>query len=510
MFNHAMHNFGSFRMAEFSLSTDGAIHNYFADHFSPLLVLLSPLKYLFGSYTLLLIQLGSVIFGGIGVYKLSLNAELSTKVGAIILIHFFSLWGIYFALSFDFHLNVIAAMLVPWLVLTYRTKNTLQFLVFALLILLSKENIALWLPFIIIGLVLVEKKKIRDLWRLEIPLIIFTFLYAISVLVLIMPGLSESGINMQLERYSFMGESFGDKLNYFLNNPLDPFRLLLDQRLDPNAPAGMKLEFHLVMLLSGGLLILFRPLYIIMLIPIYAQKFLSMHPIIWGINMQYSIEVLPVISLVTIDVLANMKSNAWRLRLSILLALTALIVTISRIENQVIPWWDNTNVAFYKAEHYQPFVPRAEVKKLESLIPASSRICVSSSLSPRLSFRKEISLFPNVLNADYIALLEKDYYPLEQYDYYFSMDTLIYYGHYELVHRTENTFLYKRKGCINKDFKALPHPQMVWNLKIKKKVQTIRNDEKWLKDVEKKARTHNISIDSMLYLDAAYILKNPQ
>ena len=30
-------------------------------------------------------------------------------------VHFFSMWGIYSALSYDYHDNVMAAMFVPWL-----------------------------------------------------------------------------------------------------------------------------------------------------------------------------------------------------------------------------------------------------------------------------------------------------------------------------------------------------------------------------------------------------------
>ena len=39
-------------------------------------------------------------------------------------------------------------------------------------------------------------------------------------------------------------------------------------------------------------------------------------------------------------------------------------------------------------------------------------------------------------------------------------------------------------------------------------IKTIRADENWMRIVEEKAREHNISVDSMLLLDAKWIIES--
>lgn len=123
MFNQALYSFAHLKSNLFTLDVNGNIVNYFADHFSPITFLYAPFYYLLGSYTLLIIQIVAILFGGYGAYKYA-KLQLDSKyLPLIVLFHFFVIWGIYSALSFDFHNNVVAAMLVPWLVYFYALRR---------------------------------------------------------------------------------------------------------------------------------------------------------------------------------------------------------------------------------------------------------------------------------------------------------------------------------------------------------------------------------------------------
>ncbi len=505
MFNHAIYSFSRFENAIFSLSTDGSITNYFADHFAPITVLLAPFRYVFGTYTLLIAQIVAILFGGYGVFKLAIQAGIKHWLALIILIQFYSMWGIYSALSFDFHTNVLAAMFVPWLVYFYHTKNKGWFLVFFLLILISKENMALWLGFIMLGLIIRKKPNWHNYLRFEIPLTVLAFAYSIFVIGWVMPELSASGENLQMGRYGHLGEGFSSKIQTLLFHPLETIDLFFDQSRFPDAPEGIKMEFHYVMLLSGGVLVFMRPRYLVMLIPIYAQKFLSSSMGQWGIDAQYSIEFVPIICIAAIDVargITNFKIKAISL---VGIAISTIIVSIVKMESRVIPMFDNTKVAFYCAKHYQVDLDVDEISRALSFIPLNSSICTSSNLAPHIAFRDKLFLFPNINNAEYIVLIHggRNLYPSNRDGLNVMIDALAENGEYDFIHYGTYTMVLRRADIAQK---LLPL-RLQWNARMDHYRHAITTDSLWLEAVRKKSIHNGISLDSMIQMDALYLVE---
>ncbi|MDB5234653.1 MAG: hypothetical protein JWR44_1646, partial [Hymenobacter sp.] len=93
------------------------MRNMFGDHFTITQPLWGPLYWLFGSYALLVVQIGMMLMGGYGAYRLHLLRTQNGQPGAALglLVMFLSTWGIYSALAYDYHDNILAAMLLPWL-----------------------------------------------------------------------------------------------------------------------------------------------------------------------------------------------------------------------------------------------------------------------------------------------------------------------------------------------------------------------------------------------------------
>ena len=114
LYTHALYDYANFRMADCSLFRPQA-QNLFSDHFDLYLPLLSPLVYVFGSYTLLLVQIVAALLGGWGVYKL---ISLYTDDGLMPVLAasvFFVSFGVIHAIAFDFLSNVLTSMMWPWL-----------------------------------------------------------------------------------------------------------------------------------------------------------------------------------------------------------------------------------------------------------------------------------------------------------------------------------------------------------------------------------------------------------
>lgn len=156
-----------------------AFSNVLSDHFSLYPLLISPFYWVFGTWTMLLLQFASILFGGWGVYRFVryLGASPISPYSARA---FFGFYGIYSALGFDYHDNVVAAMFVPWLLLAFHTKNWKQAVLFSVLIMISKENMALWLVFIGFGLFfrgMITKDKSLLIWSGSLSLTALVFLF---------------------------------------------------------------------------------------------------------------------------------------------------------------------------------------------------------------------------------------------------------------------------------------------------------------------------------------------
>jgi len=454
MFNHAIYSFSHLKMNYFTLDVWGNEINYFGDHFSPITILLSPFYYIFGSYTLLIIQVIFILWGGLGIYKYASLSHSRTYIPVLLTIQFFSIWGIYSALAFDFHNNVIAAMFVPWLFYFYEKANKKSFLLFFVLILISKENMALWMGFILIGLIvkrlMAEKGKIqvKELLKFEIPLIVISFLYFILIVGIVMPLIRHGQGSDQLGRYALLGSTMPEIFSKLFQNPKYVFSILFESPLKDGVGFGIKSELHFLILVSGGFALLYRPYYLVMLIPIYAQKLLTGDFFYWGINGQYSIEFVPILSLCLSDFLATRKSTKTAYGITIVTIISTLYFTFSSIEKNSGLWYDKTNSAFYSKIHYRSPLNISEINNTLTTLPDDAIISVSSVLSPHLAFRDKIYLFPVIKDATFIVLLTSNggTYPLNETDFLKKVDELLKDDKYEVKYRKNDLLILKRKN----------------------------------------------------------------
>ena len=63
--------------------------NVLADHFSLYPLLISPLYWVFGSYTMLIFQWAGILFGGLGVYRFVRFISNNKKLATFAVVHFF-------------------------------------------------------------------------------------------------------------------------------------------------------------------------------------------------------------------------------------------------------------------------------------------------------------------------------------------------------------------------------------------------------------------------------------
>lgn len=447
IYNNMLYSYSHFNL-NYTPIQQPLVYHAFADHFEPVFFLFAAFYWIFGSYTLLIIQIVMVIFGGLGAMRFAKLHSNNNTLSIAILIQFYAMWGVYSALAFDFHNNITAAMLVPW-VMVFAQQKKIKPLIFAwALILLSKENMALYGIFICLGLALhyFKDKQLRNLF---LVLTTASAVYFVLVVKIIIPSFQQPGAGYFYDgMYQSIGTTPKEILSNVISRPGYLFRLLFENFSGESIYDGIKKELHISVLVSGGVFLLFRPQFLVMLIPIYAQKLLNSDPARWGINYHYSIEFVPVITACTAVFITSINTEEkYKYYLGFLVALVTVNHTYSKIENRVSTWYDKNNVMFYDKSRYQSLFNVGQLHKdiKQYVTDDIDSLAAQNVLVPHLANRTHIYMFPNTVNANYILLApQTNTYPLKD-NYLNCVDTLKQSKYWQLTDSTASILLFKRK-----------------------------------------------------------------
>jgi uncharacterized membrane protein len=400
--------------------------NVLSDHFSLYPLLVSPFYWIFGEWTMLIFQFLAILFGGFGVYKYVLNLTKNTTISTLAVAHFFSFYGIYSALSFDYHDNVVATMFVPWFLLYFEQRNWRKAILFFVLIIIAKENMALWAVFIGIGVsfkALLQKDKQTALKGLFFALA--AGIYFILVLKVIIPSLATPGRDYLHNSFNALGGNFGEVIVNIIKHPLKTIELLFVNHSGDPIYDGIKVETYLALALAGGFLIVLAPEYLIMIVPILGQKMFNDLPIRWGISVHYSIEFAPIIVIAVYTIIHRLKK--YKVAVASVILASTFISSASFLDHRTSEYYNQANSQFYKKAHWKRDFDVAKVNRLLKTIPADARVSAQSCLAPHLAFRDYIFHYPFIGNANYIALLptEENKYPYDDVTYQKAIDDFL-------------------------------------------------------------------------------------
>lgn len=394
VYTHALYDYAHFRWSDTSVFTPES-HNLLSDHFDLYLILFSPLVWLLGPYALLVVQIAAVLFGGWGICRLVASYSDTSLLPLAAMVCFLSFFGIWQALAYDYHSSVVAAMLVPWLLLFIRRRRFGWATLMLMLIVIGKENMSLWCCFVMLALLWDYRKDVQARrWIAAFGL--FSALYFGVVCMVVMPALGASGGGFW--RYAYMGDSYAEVAVYLLSHPLEALRMLFVNTTDNPLRDGLKPQFYLCLLFSGGVLALLKPNYLLMLVPLLAQKMLSRDPLFWGVAYQYNVEFAPVVVAAAFIALSRLSSARWRVALAAA-ALAATIGTTIYTTRQERSWVDPARVRLSAPLHYQQHdFDQHYLRRLIDRVPEDASLCASSYFVPHLALRDSLYDFPNGLH----------------------------------------------------------------------------------------------------------------
>lgn len=202
-----------------------------------------------------------------------------------------------------------------------------------------------------------------------------------------MPYLNDEGQSRGFVRYRQWGDSYFEVLLYFITNPTEIFAVLFGH--------PKKIDFFVCLFFSGGIALLLKPNYLIMIIPLVVQKMLAKYSLLWSIYLQYNVEFAPIVVVaVCICILKIKKEKLMDIIICgiFLSTITTLIYTIEYGSYRQ----NKQRTQIFRAQHYkQPKFDVTEAYSYLKQIPDTASVCASGKFVPHLCLRKEIYTFPN-------------------------------------------------------------------------------------------------------------------
>lgn len=367
------------------------------DHVELILILFAPLYWLFGSYTLLIIQIIMILFGGLGVYsylKLKTKDKLTSACGMAI---FFLSYGILSALAYDYHNNTVGIMFLPWMLYFFEKRQLKYYYLFLLLFLTSKEDLALIAIFLGISYLIFEKGKAK--WH-GLATLAISASYFILATKIIIPAFLDSPYR-HLGCYQYLGNSLTEIAKNILLHPLATLQILFNQ------PA--KIASWKFFLTTGGILAIWHAPTSILLIPIFAEKFLSDKLTHWGVMFQYSVQFAPIIAIGACLIANRQKIIPKKILLVILLAVNIGSAILT-------PFNDNSDFTRIFNKKYYSCENCAEIKEAIKIIPPSASVTAHDNILPHMTGRNKIySLANKIGESEYIIASEKKIYYYQIY-----------------------------------------------------------------------------------------------
>lgn len=389
------------------------------DHFSFTLMLLAPfywaLNWLLGTYTLSFVQIILISFGGLALYKL-IEFKTSSRILSILaLLQYFTIYGRWSSFCTPCNLAIIAATAIPVFLYYFEKGKFTGAWITLIFILLAREDTALWMLFIGLFLI-IEHRKEKDFIKTSLLMMAASFTYFIVVFKVFIPLLETPTIKYVLFNYSALGKNPGEALLFMLTHPLRSVELMFVNHSGEPAYDGVKAEFFYVYILCGGFVLLFRPRYILLFIPLIMKKMYNDLPVRWSIESYYSIEFVSMLPIAVFLIISEIKNTLARNIITIVVCINTLWVTTYKLlEKGRVLNYDNTTFAFYRNSMYTSPLPVRDIHNKLRMIPPDAAVSSSGTINPHLMLRMKNYYFPHIYDATYIAVMNgRDTWPMDQ------------------------------------------------------------------------------------------------
>lgn len=441
LYTNALYDYAHFRFADTSLFLPEN-KNLLADHFDLYLMLFSPLSWIFKSYTLLVVQSVAVVIGGFGIYFLLNENENTRSYRVWGMVMFYLFFGTLAALSYDYHSNVISAMVLPFFFLMVNRNAWTKAFALLIFMCLGKENVSLFLLFVSLGLFW-KYFKLKESRKYLLLFAVFSLLYFLFMVKWVMPTIAGEKDFVHFGKYPVLGGDMTAAIKFMVMHPLEFIRLLFVNHM-PQDPTynNEKAFFYLVLFVAGGWALFIRPWYFVMVLPIIIQKELTNQPSTWGCVYQYSIEFAPIVVLAVMEVVSKWKFNTNRVG-AMLIFFTLSSTVYGMVERSKA--WEKERFVFWQKPHFKPHYDLTDVKALMEKIPADAAVMANSAYVGQLAYRDKCYTLPLVKDAEFVLISSvESTYPLSPDETNSLIEALRVDCAWSLVEQRGHVYLFQR------------------------------------------------------------------
>lgn len=403
--------------------------NFLGDHFSPILIFLSPLGLLKITWPILAVQAFALSGAVVVLYLLSRQISKNRLLSLLLTLSFaFNPYTLQIT-NFDFHPDILFPLFSFSIVYTLLKKKYLSaYLLFFLLMATREDSFLLVPPLFVVAFIKLREKKFA------VVTLASAFSYFLLVNLVVMPMIRGPHGAPITEHYSYLGEDAGHIIANALKNPF-----LVVSVLWAHDSLGTLLKFFS----SSGFIALLNPLILASSLPIFLSHLLSNMPMRFTLSGHYPAEPLVSMYLAAVFSLAfvNGKIGAHRwLKFLLPLYLAVFSLLSFSLLSPFPPSFAADLSRFTINSHTQLFF------KLKNLIPEEVPVSAQSNLLPFFAFREKVYQFPRIADADYIFLDQKGSISEQSLGagYWRSMENLVSLG-FVLIKDEDGFKIYRRR-----------------------------------------------------------------
>lgn len=373
--------------------------SHFGVHFSPIYYLLLPGYMIFSTPEYLLVMQALAVAAGIfAVYGICRRLELSPMVTSVFLLLYTFFPSLTNGCFFDFHENKFLTILILWAVYFMLGQRSWPFFFFCFLILMVKEDAAIYVA--TLGLFLLINRKDYKRGIVALGMSIVYFLAAISIV-----GALGDGVMVgRLENYFLPGTEGAGGFLSVIRTCFFNIGYLIQQVFTDE-----KLPFLFWMLVP----VMFAPLLnkkvstLILLIPMLVINLMSNYQYQYHIGYQYTFGVAALVLTAAILTIGQMTPERRRFVLTASLV-SCLVLSFSLNYPKI------QNVASNYRSHHALYEATEECL---NRIPDDVVITATTFLIPHLADHETVYMFPNYYNeseyTDYLVIKSTEKNSLE-------------------------------------------------------------------------------------------------
>jgi hypothetical protein len=421
LYNNAVWDYSNFRINANPIFTP-PLKTFMQDHIAFTLYLTLPLFWvlnpLFGTYTLLIIEVLFVVLGGIGCYKFILLVSKNRLISLLALLHYFTLHGHFAALAEDYHDVVVGASMINWFIYFFAREKYLYATLAFLFVVLSKENMPLWLAFVTLVMIYYKSSDKRAVIY-AVSIMLFSVIYFLACFFILIPYFEDPARPHWAFYYKTFGETPGEVFIYFITHPFETISKMFYNHNDHPFGDWVKVEFYIYFILAGGWLLFRRPVLLLLILPVLAQKMLMDSAWRWSISGYAAIEITSVITAAIFLVIWKLKHDRSRQFIAIAVTVISMIATVHAFGNRHTQWHDSRKENILSKRMFSSHVDLAPVYEGLGLIPDDAAVSASNKITPHLAYRSKIYVFPEIRDADYLVLFDDEHpFPLNKETFY--------------------------------------------------------------------------------------------